>query len=218
MAAASTCTPSAISSAVTPRRSQHRADDAGLAVRERTHGVEDVRGVACAALDRRHRLRVSGVGVAERNDQPAVRGRGDQIERARKLRREREDARGAAARRRRNLANRSTEGGTIHSGGCTPRRAGLMNGPSKCIAQNFRLRRAAGTAAFPCSRAHPCGDACDGLAGAIFAGGDRRGDKRRGAAARDGLRDGGERLWRAFHYVVAAGAVDVHVDESGNER
>ena len=96
MAASSTCTPSAISSAVTLGRSEHGADDAGVAMGERAHGVEDVRGVARTAmrwppsLARRSRR----YGRAKRRilqcEAAAIK-----IERAGQFRREREDARGA---------------------------------------------------------------------------------------------------------------------------
>ena len=60
-------------------------------------------------------------------------------------------------------------------------------------------------------------DAFEAAAGLFDGRGDGGGDKRSGAVARDGGGDAVERARVAFHHVVAAGAVDVHVDESRHD-
>ncbi len=53
-------------------RSEHGADDAAIAVRERAHGIVDVDGMACAVRDSRAGLLVGGVGVAPGDDNARI--------------------------------------------------------------------------------------------------------------------------------------------------
>src|ERR1700688_220254 len=60
------------------------------------------------------------------------------------------------------------------------------------------------------------GDAFAAAANIVGAGGYCGGHERSSAAPSDGLGDNAQCFRRAFHYIASAGAVDVHVDESGN--
>src|ERR1700675_726216 len=60
------------------------------------------------------------------------------------------------------------------------------------------------------------GNALAAAANIICAGGYRGGHERSGAVTSDGPGDNAQRLRGAFHHIAPAGAVDVHVDESGN--
>ena len=60
------------------------------------------------------------------------------------------------------------------------------------------------------------GDSFDGAESFVRAGGYRGGDERSGAVFRDFASDGAQRAAASFHDVVAAGAVDVHVEEAGD--
>jgi len=68
------------------RISQNRADDSGIAMRERPHGVEHMHGVARSRLYRRARLIVVRVGVADGGDDFGGNGIFDQRLRARNFR------------------------------------------------------------------------------------------------------------------------------------
>ena len=70
---------------------EDRADHAGIAVLERAHRVVHVNRVARPGVDRRARLIVIGVGVADRRDDLRRDRRGDQFERAGKFGRERDN-------------------------------------------------------------------------------------------------------------------------------
>src|SRR5579862_9453171 len=84
-------------------------------------------------------------------------------------------------------------------------------------AQDFGLGRAAVRNAGLGARPHPGRDAGNGVAGALLAGRDGGGHKRRRATPRDLPGDSGKSVWRALHYVTAAGAVDVDIHEAGRD-
>src|SRR6267378_5243440 len=60
------------------------------------------------------------------------------------------------------------------------------------------------------------GNTFDGAKGLLRAGGNRGGDKGRGAVLRDLAGDNSQCFRAAFHYVVAAGAVNVNINETGD--
>ena len=74
---------------------ERRADDAGVAVQEGTHRVEEVRDAAGAAVERRVCLRGGRVAVAERDGDVTFQQQVDQELGARQLRRERHQPHGA---------------------------------------------------------------------------------------------------------------------------
>jgi len=71
---------------------QHGAGEAGRAVAERRHAVEEMRRVARAGGDRLERLLVGRAGVAERHPMPARGEPAHEIESAVQLRRDRHDS------------------------------------------------------------------------------------------------------------------------------
>ena len=88
----SRCTPSTIAWKDDRGRTSAGADDAGVAVRQRAHRVEDVGHRADASVEGCVSLGRRGIRVAERDDDAAPVEEIDELERAGKLRRERHEA------------------------------------------------------------------------------------------------------------------------------
>ena len=119
----------------------------GIAVRERTHRVEDVRHRAHAAVERRVRLAGGRVAVPERDRRSrAPSSRSTSSSAPGKLRRQRHRA--APARRRAGARAAPGRGRGARSRGCVPSRCGEMNGPSRWAPRMRGPRRVA-----PASRA-----------------------------------------------------------------
>ena len=110
---------------------EDRADDAGIAVREGTHGVVHMHGVARSGLNRGAGLIVVRVGVADGDDDFGRDGMFDQFQRPGISGAIGEDFHEAVGGFEKFLQGPRRTVAAIASGGCTPRRALLMNGPSR---------------------------------------------------------------------------------------
>jgi len=132
----STCTPSAISSAVTSGRGEHRADHAGVAVCEKgTHGIVDVNGVMRAVSDGGARLFVGWRQCGRwATTRPALRAASMQGHRAQKFREAMVRICALPFAAAMNCSSRSADGSFRNSEGWTPAADGAdEGGPSKWI-------------------------------------------------------------------------------------
>ena len=127
---------------------QRGAHQAGVAVMERRHGVEEMRGMRGARVEAGHGLIVSRRGMAQRGDDAAFGQPGDQFQRAGRLRRQRDNEHlvGKFIEQRGDVPGALSFGGKIASGGWAPLKSMLMKLLSRCTPS----RRAPGT---PCALA-----------------------------------------------------------------
>src|ERR1700719_4635467 len=170
-------------------------------------------GVRYAAFNRCYRLFVGRVRMAHRSNDAVVRGTLNQFERTGKLRRERDNA------------NKAVRGGEKfleellrrwHDGVERMHAApdGVDERPFQVDSQDFgcksriRISRAADVTR----------NAVQAFADLFGWRGHSSRDERRSAPSRDRGRNLGDRLGRAFHHVMAAGTVNVHIHESGNDN
>ena len=156
------------------------------------------------------RLLVGSVGVSHRHDHPGLARGIDARSCAEKFRRNREDSR---------ITSGSVEKSFHHFGRWQLDPFLRMNAAARGTDEwTFVVDSEDFGASFVgfVLRGDEASDAFDAAAGIFRTCGHRRRDERSGAVTRDHASDGRHRVVGAFHHVVAAGAVDVHVDEAGN--
>ena len=186
------------------------ADDAGIAVGERAHGVVNVGGVVRAVSDGGASLFVGGVGVADGNDHAeAARGVNTRHS-TEKFGSDGEDA-GVAGCGVEELLEEIGGGRLEKFGAVDTTSLFAEEGAFEVKAENFgaRVRRFV-------LRRDVARDAFDGAQSVIGRRGNGGGEEGSGAELGDFSGDGGEGFVVAFHNVAAAGAVDVDVDETGD--
>lgn len=193
------------------RIGENGAEHAGIAVRERTHGVEDVRDVAGAAIDGGAGLFVGGVGVAHGDENAALARRIDQFGRAGKLRSQREETELALGGFVETFEQADRGGGDV-SGGMN---ATARMTDERTFEMNAQNPRATGGAIG--GTANVFGNACETAASVVGGSGDSSGENRGGAAARNRMSDGSECFRRGFHHVMSGGAVNVQIEERGSD-
>jgi hypothetical protein len=190
--------------------SEHGADDAAIAVGERAHGVVDMNGMPHAAGNCRAGLLVSGVGVAHGNHDAGIVGGIDARRCAEQLRSNGQDARIPGSGLQQTVEK--VGGGQLeplrgmHTATSVAKEWPLVVNSEDFGARSLCVELSGDETSDPLH-------AAAGVIGTCRYGGS---DKGSSSVARERAGHYGHRFLGAFHDVVTASAVDVHIDKSGN--